>query len=227
MAIFLDSGDINEIKKFKSMGIISGVTTNPTILSRDGIQGNLEDVKSKIVEIARLIFPYPLSVELVTNERKDMLEQALSIQEWMSTNSDTYLAVKIPIHGPEGESNLETIKHASKEGIIVNATAMMSAQQCILAALSGAFYVSLFGGRTQDMGFNATEEIRKLRNILDKWDMETRIIMGSSREVINIVEWFDAGAHIVTVAPKLLDKMIVNPFTKETVRQFLRDANGQ
>jgi transaldolase len=101
---------------------------------------------------------------------------------------------------------------------------MMSAQQCLLAALAGATYVSIFGGRVNDMGYDCVEEINKLRNFLDDNELPTRIILGSTREILNVTEWLSAGAHIVTVTPKLLEGMIIHPYSKETVRMFLADA---
>ena len=221
MAIFLDSGDIKEIKRFKKMGIIRGVTTNPTILMRDGLKGGMEALKERQVEIAHLINPLPLSVEVTTNDRDEMLRQAIEFAGWADN-----INVKITIHGPEGElDNLEVVHLLETEhNVRVNVTAMMSAQQGLLAALAGATYVSLFGGRINNMGYNAIDEIDKLRNLLDDQGLKSKIIIGSTREILNVVEWLDAGAHIVTVSPKLLEGMIVHPYSKETVRMFLDDA---
>jgi len=221
MAIFLDSGDVNEIQRFMKMGIIRGVTTNPTILMRDGLKGGMGALKERQIEIARLIEPLPLSVEVTTNDRDEMLKQAIEFSGWADN-----INVKITIHGPEGElDNLEIVHLLeTKHDIRVNVTAMMSAQQGLLAALAGATYVSLFGGRINNMGYNAIEEIDKLRNLLDDQELNSKIIIGSTREILNVVEWLDAGAHIVTVSPKLLEGMIVHPYSKETVRMFLDDA---
>jgi len=221
MAIFLDSGDVNEIQRFHKMGIIRGVTTNPTILMRDGLRGGMEALKERQIEIARLINPLPLSVEVTTNDRDEMLKQALEFAGWAEN-----INVKITIHGPEGElDNLEVVHLLETEhDVRVNVTAMMSAQQALLAALAGATYVSLFGGRINNMGYNVIDEIDKLRNLLDDQELNSKIIVGSTREVLNVVEWLDAGAHIVTVTPKLLEGMIVHPYSKETVRMFLDDA---
>ena len=103
-------------------------------------------------------------------------------------------------------------------------TAMMNAQQCLLGALAGATYVSLFGGRVNNMGYNCVEEIRKARKVLDDQGLKAKIIVGSTREVLNVIEWLEAGAHIVTVVPGLIKVMIVHPYSKETVQMFLEDA---
>lgn len=221
MAIFLDTGDMEEIKKYMKMGIIRGATTNPTILFRCGVTGGMEGVKKRSIEIAKLISPYPLSVEVTSNEPGAMIKQAKEFSKWADN-----IVIKIPIHGPEGElDNLSVIHELEKKhGVRVNVTAMMSAQQCFLAAMAGATYVSLFGGRVNNMGYNCIEEIKKIRKLLDDFGLKSKIIIGSTREVLNIVEWLEAGAHIVTVMPKLLNGMIVHPYSKETVKQFLEDA---
>jgi len=221
MAIFLDTGKIEEIEKFMNMGIIRGVTTNPTILLRSGVSGGKKAIKKRSIEIANIIKPYPLSVEVTTNEPQAMIEQAREFSQWADN-----INVKITIHGPNGElENLEVIHLLeTKHDVRVNVTAMMSAQQCFLAAMAGATYVSLFAGRVNNMGYNACVEIQKLRKVLDDFNLKAKIIIGSTREVLNVIEWLGAGAHIVTVVPKFLEGMIVHPYSKETVQQFLKDA---
>ena len=230
--IFLDSGDINEIRKFLGMGIIRGVTTNPTIMKRDGIT----DIDTAIKEIGNCIYPYPLSIEVTSNNYPEMMEQAI---HFTSINSDVYdvfgfeedmvnINVKIPIHGPNGEMDyLNVISDLTDEGIEVNATAIMSTQQLLLAAMAGARYVSLFGGRVNNMGYNAIGQIKQMRKLIDRFDLDTELIIGSVREAINVTEWLVHGADIVTVPPKILDSMIVHPYTKETVQQFLDDAKEE
>jgi transaldolase len=221
MAIFLDTGDIREVERFHRMGIIRGVTTNPTILHRAGVKGGMKGIRKRTLEIAALVKPYPVSVEVTTNDPKKMIAQALELARWGSN-----IVVKVTMHGPEGElHNLEAIHELeTKHNVRVNMTAAMSAQQCLLAALAGATYVSMFGGRINNMGYNAVGETRTLRGLLDSQELKAKIILGSTREVLNVVEWLAAGAHIVTVLPNLLEGMIVHPYTKETVRMFLEDA---
>lgn len=221
MAIFLDTGKIDVIKKYNDMGIIRGVTTNPTIMVKDGITGGMEGIKKESVKIANLIHPYPLSVEVTNNDPDDMIKQAIDFASWADN-----INVKITIHGPDGElDNLRVIHELEKKhDVRINATAMMSAQQCFLAAMAGATYVSIFGGRVNNMGYDSREEIARLRDLLDDFDLPSKIIVGSTREVVNVIEWLEAGAHIVTVTPKLIEGMIVHPYSKETVQMFLRDG---
>lgn len=221
MAIFLDTGKVKEIERFMKMGVIRGVTTNPTILFKDGVTGGMEGVKDRSIQIARMIEPYPLSVEVTNNDPQGMLDQA---KEFASLAAN--IVVKITIHGPNGElENLEVVhKLETKYDVRVNVTAMMSAQQCLLAALAGASYLSIFGGRVNNMGYNVCDEIIKLRNVLDLADLKSQIIVGSTREVLNVIEWLEAGAHIITVRPNLLEGMLIHPYSKETVKMFLDDA---
>jgi len=221
MALFIDSGNVEVIRTFMNMGILRGVTTNPTILLQDGVTGGLRGIKKRTVEIAKIIHPYPLSVEVTTNDRDEMIQQAQEFAGWADN-----INVKITIHGPNGELHNVEVIHLleTKYDIRVNVTAMMSAQQCFIAALAGATYVSLFGGRVNNMGYNCIDEIIKLRQLLEQFQLPAKIIIGSTREVLNVIEWLSAGAHIVTVVPKFIEGMIVHPYTKETVQQFLADA---
>jgi len=221
MAIFIDTGKIEEIQKYHEMGIIRGVTTNPTILVKDGVTGGMEGVKKRSIEIAKLIDPLPLSVEVTSNDPQKMLDQAVEFSQWADN-----INVKITIHGPNGElDNLKVIHELeTKHDIRINVTAMMSVQQCFLAAMAGATYVSIFGGRVNNMGYDSREEIRKLRDLLDDFELDSKIIVGSTREVLNIAEWLHAGAHIVTCSPKLIEGMIIHPYSKETVKMFLDDG---
>lgn len=221
MGLFLDTGNIEEIKKYYEMGVIRGVTTNPTILVEEGLGGDKKNVKNRTVEIANLINPLPLSIEVTSSKVLDMEKEATQFSGWAKN-----INVKIPIHGPEGEMDyLKLIKKLEeKNDIRVNVTAMMSAQQGFVAAMAGASYVSIFGGRVNDMGYNVCPEIKKLRKLIDDFSLKSKIIMGSTREALNVTEWLEAGAHIVTLRPKILKTMIVHPFTKETVKQFICDG---
>jgi transaldolase len=221
MAIFLDTGKIEDVEKYLKMGIIRGVTTNPTILLKAGVTGGRDAIKKRSVEIAALIKPLPISVEVTTNDFEQMISQAREYAQWADN-----INVKITVHGPNGEiENFEAVHLLeTKYNVRVNMTAMMSAQQCLLGALAGATYVSLFGGRVNNMGFNCVEEIKKARKVLDDQKLPAKIIVGSTREVLNVIEWLEAGAHIVTVVPDILKGMIIHPYSKETVQMFLDDA---
>jgi len=221
MAIFIDSSKLEEIEKYHKMGIIRGVTTNPTIMVQDGVSGGIKGIKGHCIKIAKMIEPLPVSVEVFSNERETMIEQAQEFSSWAQN-----INVKITIHGPNGElDNLEVINELeTRHDVRVNVTAMMSAQQCFLAASAGATYVSLFCGRVNNMGYDSQEELTKTRELLEKFNLKSKIIAASTREVKNVVEWLLAGAHIVTVVPKFIEGMIIHPYSKETVQMFLDDG---
>ncbi|MDT5271695.1 MAG: transaldolase [Acidobacteriota bacterium] len=221
MPIFLDTADLKEIKRYHRMGLVRGVTTNPTIILKANLGGGMSALEAHAKEIAGLIAPLPLSVEVTSNDPNEMLDQAQLFAAWAEN-----IVVKVTIHGPAGElENLEVVHQLETvHDVRVNVTAMMSAQQCFLAALAGATYVSIFGGRVNNMGYNVCGEIKLLRELLDRFQLPAQIIVGSTREVLNVIEWLGAGAHIVTTVPSLLEGMLVHPYSKETVQMFLRDA---
>jgi transaldolase len=134
--------------------------------------------------------------------------------------------VKVTVHGPEGGTENLALIHEleTRHDVRVNVTAMMSAQQCLLAAMAGATYVSIFGGRVNNMGYDSRLEVNRLRLLLDAFESPAKIIVGSTREVLNIIEWFEAGADIVTAVPSLIEGMLVHPYSKETVKMFLEDG---
>ncbi|MCC6759549.1 MAG: transaldolase [Candidatus Omnitrophica bacterium] len=221
MAIYLDTSNIEEIKKYTKMGIISGVTTNPTILLKEGVKGGMGGLKEAMQKVLQLVAPLPVSLEVTTNDPQGMITQAKELATWGKN-----VVVKITVHGPKGELDNMAVIHEleTKHNIRVNVTAMMSAQQCFVAALAGASYVSILSGRVNNMGYNSVEEIKKLRHLLDRFQLKAKIIAASTREVLNVVEWLSAGADIVTVTPNFIEGMIVHPYTKETVQMFLNDA---
>jgi transaldolase len=219
--IFLDTANIQEIEKYYALGVIRGVTTNPTILMKEGIAKGWPEIEERCTHIAGLIAPLPLSVEVTVNEPREMLAQAQRLAAWAPN-----VNVKIPVHGPEGGTENLRLVHEleTRHNVRVNVTAMMSAQQCLLAAQAGATYVSIFGGRVNNMGYDSRLEVQRLRKLLDAFGSQAKIIVGSTREVLNIVEWFEAGADIVTALPSLVEGMLVHPYSKETVQQFLADS---
>ena len=216
MEIFVDSANINEIKKWLNMGILDGVTTNPSIMFNDGIY----DAEAGAKEIAALVHPRPVSVEVTTNDLDEMIAQARGFTSWAPN-----IAVKIPQINQDGTPCYGVIKQLESEGIKVNATVAMSLAQVILAAKAGATFISIFAGRVADEGGNAPEVIRNSVEWLERWKYKSKIIVGSIRSVGDILSATIAGAHIITIPPQFLDKMADHKFTRETVKQFVDDAN--
>ena len=215
MEIFIDSANIAEIQKWLDMGVIDGVTTNPSIMFKD----NVYDAETGAKEIAALVNPRPVSVEVTTNDLDEMLTQAQIFASWAPN-----IVVKIPQINQEGIPCYGVINQLESEGIKVNATVAMSLGQAILAAKAGATYISIFAGRVSDEGGNASEVIRNSVEWIEHWKYKSKIIVGSIRGVIDIQQAAIAGAHIITIPPQFLAKMADHKYTRDTVRQFVTDA---
>lgn len=215
MRIFLDSADIREIEKWMNQGVVDGVTTNPSIMFKDGVY----DIEEGAHHISSLLGERPLSVEVTSNDHEEMIRQGRAFAS-LAPN----IAVKIPIVNEHGESCLGVISALHSEGIRVNATAILSFNQAVLAAKAGAAYVSIFAGRIADEGNDPAVVIGNVRRWLDDWSCPAEIIVGSIRTVMDIQNAALAGAHIITIPPQFLPKMVDHKYTRDTVRQFNRDA---
>jgi len=235
MKIFVDSADIGEIKKYLSTGLCDGVTTNPTICLKCGVTGGMEGIKKRSLEIAKLIAPLPLSVEVTSEDPEEILEQA---REYAKLAEN--IAVKVTITDRNGNSFLPVIRQLVSEGIRVNVTAMTTFNQAIFAAKairSGMeanpekaktpHFISVFGGRiSEEQGVERTFQVlEELRNWLDFHEYKgIEIIVGSVRTPENVEYWSRTGAHILTIPPQVLAKSLLGARTKETVAQFIEDA---
>jgi len=215
MRVFVDSADQKQIEHWLEQGVVDGVTTNPSIMFKDGAT----DLEECARRLATLLGERPLSVEVTSNDREVMVEQARTFTTWARN-----IVVKIPIVNEYGESCLGVMHRLSQEGIGVNATAILSFNQAVLAAKAGATYISIFAGRIADEGNDPSLTIRNVRSWLDEWELSSYIIVGSIRAVIDIQSAALAGAHIITIPPQFLPKMVDHRYTRETVRQFVQDA---
>ena len=215
MEIFLDTAKVEQIKQWLGYGVLDGVTTNPSILFKDGGY----DIQERTREIAELIYPRPLSVEVSTNEPKEMLEQGRAFAKWGDN-----IVVKIPVINEDGVPCLDAVNTLTNENIKVNMTAVMSLGQFILGAKAGATYGSIFAGRVADEGNDASELIERSARWLKTWGYETKIIVGSIRTTKNIQDAAVAGAHVLTIPPDLLGKWVDHQYSRSTVKQFNIDA---
>ncbi len=216
MRVFVDSADQKQIEHWLDQGVVDGVTTNPSIMFKDGAT----DLEECARRLAGLLGEKPLSVEVTSNDCGTMVEQARTFATWARN-----IVVKIPIVNEFGESCLGVMHRLSQEGIGVNATAILSFNQAMLAAKAGATYVSIFAGRVADEGNDPAVTIRNVRSWLDDWELSSHIIVGSIRTVMDIQNAALAGAHIITVPPQFLPKMVDHRYSRETVRQFVQDAD--
>lgn len=231
MKIFIDSANIEEIKKYFNSGICDGVTTNPTTFLKLGIKG--ENIKKKALEIAQLINPLPFSFEVTSENPEEILKQAKEYASWAGN-----IAVKVTIIDSKGNSLLPVISQLVKEGITLNVTAIMTYNQAILTAKAiqnglkspnakKPHFISIFAGRiAEEHGVEvAFSAIKNTREWLDSYKMEgIEILVASIRNPENIEYFSRAGGHVMTVPPDAISKSILSAKSKEGVAQFIEDA---
>ena len=209
MRIFLDTANIDQIRKADKLGVISGVTTNPSLVSKEG----LADYKAVVKEICSIITG-PVSAEVLAEEAQAMIEQARDISTW---------APNVVIKIPATTDGLEVTSALAKEGIKVNFTLCFSLNQAILGALAGATYVSPFVGRLDDAGHNGMELVRDIVDVFTHYKLPTQVIAASLRHPQHCVAAAKARAHIATVPYQVLMQMLHHPLTDIGVARFLSD----
>jgi len=216
MEIFIDSANLKEIESALQRGFPSGITTNPSILAKEP-KGNFRDHINKIINLIREYkYDIPLSVEVFTANPTEMLKQA---EDFIQSFDYKNLNIKVPI----GWDEMAVIRSLRNKNIEVNCTCCMSLNQAYMAAKAGANFVSLFFGRIRDVGYDASSVVRATRQLFDRMDIKSKIIVGSIRHIHDINEAFLAGADIVTVPPKFYPQLVKHPKTDEAVGQFITD----
>ena len=209
MRIFLDTANIDQIRQGAKLGVVSGVTTNPSLVSKEG----LADYKAVVKEICSIV-PGPVSAEVVVEGVQAMIEQAREIATW---------APNVVIKIPATTDGLEVISVLAKEDIKVNMTLCFSLNQAILGALAGATYVSPFVGRLDDIGHDGMELVKDIVDVFKHYQLSTEVIAASIRHPEHCVAAAKAGAHIATVPYKVLMQMMHHPLTDIGVTRFLTD----
>jgi len=217
MDIYLDTASVADIKKWLAMGLVDGITTNPSIMLRDGFF----DLESGAKEIAGLIKPRPVSVEVTSDVTDEMLRQARVISKWA-----TNIVIKIPQLTRDGTPCYAVMRKLEEEGIPVNATLAMNFGQVMLSAKAGASYISIFVGRIGDEGGDAVKIVKDSVDWLKLWGYRSRIIAASIRSVPDFLASASAGAHIITTPPNFLQVMTDNKCSREGVRRFIADAEA-
>ena len=222
MKLFLDTADFAELNKWLATRWVDGITTNPTILKKAGLKDPM-DAWKKIIELkgAHTIEPLSLSAEVFCDVPDEMVVQAKGFVKELNYPGTT---IKIPILTSTGQNCLSVIQALAKERIAVNCTGCITWIQALAAAKAGARYVSLLYRRIMDAGLDGKEEIRETRELLDRYGLKAEIIAGSIRELRDITDCYEAGAHIVTVPPKFLDQLLFHQKSADTQKQFLEDA---
>jgi len=208
MKIFLDTANLESIKKFNDMGLLDGITTNPSLMSKEG-----GDPRNGMAEITKII-QGDVSLEVLSTDYSGMIEEGRKLR-----NYGKNVVVKVPMTA-EG---LKACKTLSSEGIPVNVTLIFSSNQAILAAKAGAKYVSPFIGRLDDIGNDGMQLIKEIKIIFSNYNFKTQILVASVRHPIHVIEAAKIGADVVTLPPSVLDKMLGHPLTDIGLKNFLAD----
>ena len=208
MKFFVDTAEISEIREAVDLGILDGVTTNPSLVAKAH-----KPFKETMIEIANLV-KGPTSIEVTALEYKDMLDQAHEYAKWSQ-----YFVIKLPIT----KDGVKACKTLSDEGVKTNLTLCFSAPQALLVAKAGATYVSPFLGRVDDVGWEGMQLIKDIRLIFDNYGYKTNILAASLRHPLHVLEAAKAGADVGTMPFKVLEMLYHHPLTDKGLEQFLKD----
>lgn len=215
--LYIDSANLDEIKEAFDMGVVRGITTNPSLLAKEPKQ-NYEKLIDDIAAFA-LKNKLDLSVEVLATNPEDIEIESIKLNQ--NYKSNTFFNVKIPV----GVEELKIIKNLSRLDIKVNCTACFNQEQLCLAATAGARKISLFYNRARDMGVDVNEVLQQTRKFIDenKWTDSCRIISGSIRKPQDVLEAWEAGSDIVTCSLKIMKEMLEHEGTKKSVEGFTKD----
>ena len=211
MKIFLDTANIDEIKEGASWGIVDGVTTNPSLIAREG-----RDFKEVVKEICEIV-DGPISAEVISEDSEGMIAEA---KELVKIHKNIVIKIPMTVEG------LKAVSVLSKENIKTNVTLIFSANQALLAAKAGASYVSPFLGRVDDIGSEGMELVRSIVEIFDIYGFDTQVIAASVRHPLHVTDAALAGSHIATIPMKVLQQMVKHPLTDKGIESFMKDWNN-
>jgi transaldolase len=210
MKFFLDSADLNEIRRAMDAGLIDGITTNPSLLAKVSGERNPRDV---LLDICRLV-PGPISAEVVATDKEAMLREGREL----ASIADN-IVVKVPLT----EAGLMACRQFRSEDIRVNVTLCFSAAQALLAAKAGASYISPFVGRLDDVAYDGMELIQQVVQIYANYDFRTEVLVASVRHPVHVVQAAMLGADVATVPAKVLHQLMHHPLTDRGLDAFLAD----
>ncbi|MCR4345096.1 MAG: fructose-6-phosphate aldolase [Candidatus Scalindua sp.] len=208
MKFFIDTADVNEIREAESLGILDGVTTNPTLISKTG-----RPFRETIEEICTIV-KGPVSAEVVSTETEAIIKEGRDLAK-IADN----IVVKVPLI----KDGLKAVKVLTSEGIKVNVTLCFSSNQALLAAKVGATYISPFVGRLDDKGHTGMEVVDEIRTIYDNYDFDTEIIVASVRTPLHVRDAALMGADIATIPLEVFNKIVQHPLTDAGLKSFLAD----
>ncbi|MBI5199240.1 MAG: fructose-6-phosphate aldolase [Nitrospirae bacterium] len=208
MKIFIDTANINEIKEAYTWGVVDGVTTNPSLIAKEG-----KDFRKVIQEICSIV-DGPISAEAISMDSEGMIKEARELSKIHKN-----IVVKIPMT----KEGLKAVKKVSSEGIKTNMTLIFSPNQALLAAKAGATYVSPFVGRLDDISHVGMDIVGQIVEIFDNYAFEAEVIVASIRSPLHVVEAAMMGAHVATIPFNVLEQMLKHPLTDIGIKKFLED----
>ncbi|MEW6749011.1 MAG: fructose-6-phosphate aldolase [Candidatus Micrarchaeota archaeon] len=208
MKFFMDTADVEAIRKAVELNMCDGVTTNPSLIMKSG-----KDQKTAIKDIAKLV-KGPISVEGIADDAEGMIKEAEEFVKWAPN-----VVVKIPMT----KEGIKAVSSLSKKGVKTNVTLVFSPSQALLAAKAGAAYVSPFVGRLDDISEDGMRLIRDVMDIFYAYDIKTEVIVASIRHPLHLVESAKMGAHIATMPADVFEKMFRHPLTDKGIEQFKAD----
>lgn len=209
MKLFVDTGDIEEVKKAADWGVLDGVTTNPTLIAKNG-----KPFKETVIAICEAVPDGAISAEVVATNYEDMLKEALEVHSWHPN-----IVVKVPLIEP----GVKLVKELTGRGIPTNVTLVFSVPQALLAAKAGATFISNFVGRVDDGGGDGMIAVRDTVNMIDTYGYDSEVLVASVRHPLHVLEAIKAGAHIATMGFKTMAMLFAHPLTKNGLDGFLKD----
>lgn len=212
MKFFIDTANLDEIHEANNMGILDGVTTNPSLMAKEGITGE-RNILQHYIDICNIV-DGPISAEVIATDYEGIVKEG----EYLATLHKN-IVVKVPMI----EDGIKAIKHFSQKGIKTNCTLVFSAGQALLAAKAGATYISPFLGRLDDISTNGIDLIAQIRVIYDNYAFTTQILAASVRHPMHIIQCAEIGADVATVPLKAIKALLNHPLTDSGLAQFLAD----
>lgn len=208
MKFFLDTANLEEIKKYAAWGMVDGVTTNPSLVAKEGVS-----MEKRIKEIAKVV-DGPISAEVVSEDHDGMMKEATKFVKW---HENVYIKVPMTSEG------LKTVKKLSIEGIKTNVTLVFSLGQALMAAKAGATLISPFVGRLDDISQDGMELIADILSAFDNYGFDTEVLVASIRHPRHVMDAALLGADICTMPPEIMEKMVKHPLTDKGIERFLAD----
>lgn len=211
MKLFVDTGDVSEVRQAAEWGILDGVTTNPTLIAKSG-----RGFKETVLEICELVPGGDISAEVVATDYPNMLKEALEISSW-----HPQIVVKVPLIEP----GVSLVKELSNRGIRTNVTLVFSVSQALMAAKAGATYISNFVGRVDDMSDDGMNAVADTVAMVATYGFESEVLVASVRHPLHVVQSVNAGAHVATMPFKIMQMLFKHPLTDIGLQRFLDDWN--